>query len=210
MKRITLLLSILTILAIVISACSSSGAAVKCQTVEKSEQSQCYIDVGIETKDFSVCKQAEGRSENWCRFEVSKALDDVKGCESIKGDSYWSDICFKHFGETQANKDYCNIITNQKSGDECLTNVALDTGNPNVCKDIKDDKTQLQKCYYDSSIASINPLNCDRLENPINRDTCVSKIAKAKDDPELCKAIRLDELEQSCVRKFVVINNTNN
>jgi len=53
-------------------------------------------------------------------------------------------------------------------------------------------------------------LNCDRLENPINRDTCVSKIAKAKDDPELCKAIRLDELEQSCVRKFVVINNTNN
>lgn len=208
--KISTLLFISIIALLILSACNTNGAAVKCQTVEKADQTQCYIDVAIETKDISVCNSAEGRSENWCRFEASKALDLLEGCESLNGDVYWENICYKYFGENHADPELCNKVENKQSNQECLVNIAVDTGNPNVCKEIEvsiqEDNTQKEKCYYDSSIASLNPLNCDRLENPINRDTCVSKIARAKDDPELCNAIKLDEIEKGCIERFKLNN----
>lgn len=78
----------------------------------------CYLSVAIETGNYSLCNNLEGKAKDSCLENVFYTDYIPDDCSTIK--TPYNDYCSSYFGVTLNNESYCNEIDDSVLKNECL------------------------------------------------------------------------------------------
>ena len=92
--------------------------------------------------------------------------------------------------------ELCGAIVFSFYMDECFYEVAQETENENVCREIEEERTA-DKCYTKISKITENPTICTSVTSDLRRDSCYMRFA-LKGDYSVCDALIDDYYVKSC------------
>jgi hypothetical protein len=174
-----------------------------CNSENEWEQQDCLIDVAVNTAETEVCDKIEGQGKNNCIESIAESTDNLELCSTISGDSYWSDICYTHFGEKRADVEICRNIEHEGDKNECFFSIAQDTENFWACEEIYgSDQPRYNQCIFQVSVSSENTETCIYLEDFMDRALCVRKIAESLGDSSVCEQVKVEMVREQCYERL--------
>lgn len=159
-----------------------------CGSLEGTAKDQCYADA-------MKCSKIKGDlTRDLCVVELAKIQADPAICELVQDDNvkgncehqfvsseeacsnieneHWRNACNFKFASELADSTLCGVITNTLSREQCYQEVALITGNGELC-------------FHLGQLEGI---------------ACIRKVAKKTLDPDVCKLIKGRDLTQgACI-----------
>lgn len=186
-----------------------------CKSVAEPLKWECYVEFARATINLTICTLIENpRTKSHCFDEIANLTNRVEICDLIINDSFWSDRCYLTYAKNNNNASVCDKIQHVTKGggrpwvdeedefvgnrDICFRDVAIATSNLELCDDL-DSKFERKRCIYTIAIKERDVEICENFIS-VDRDSCVSKIAKLTNSSELCSKINIDVIKQSCLR----------
>lgn len=182
------------------------------------DKDDCTVDkCGLETNFILVHEDIiPCCGNNICEAEESKE-SCKEDCETPSSTGYFNDSITPHVEIinddipltekieriTELSKsdlttaiELCNAIVFSFYMDECFYEVAQETENENVCKEIEEERTA-DKCYTKISKITENPEICISVVSDLRRDSCYMRFA-LKGDYSVCDELIDDYYVKSC------------
>lgn len=168
---------------------------------------------------------AEERAKEDCAKEAILRMNDQKLCEVMFNHS-----CIEEIGLREKASEIELCKKKEKSEiQDCITEIALKTGNPSICEKIPDFKNDLcfkkmalklddvktckrilndytkNECIKEVAVKTNNFAACEEIDKAlsiIDRDSCFEAIAVNLNNPELCDRIETNYIKRSCYEKL--------
>lgn len=128
-----------------------------CEKVDGENKKSCYLSFDLNlsktSKDTAICDKI--KSSGWgsvqigfCLTNVAEYTGNYSLCENIKDYSNYRDICYVAVSRKSTNINICKIIKKPEEISDCIANIAINTGNRNLCEDVKNAYYK-EYCYID-------------------------------------------------------------
>src|SRR3989338_7503529 len=138
-------------------------------------KNDCYISVAKKTNDINICDKVIGEQEQFsecveniaisdknkkdgwsysvvesCFSNVAEYTGDTFLCEKVSDDSNSRDVCYLGVSRKSIDINLCNKIEYHYNAYKCVTNIAINTVNRNLCEMAPAKPINLKdNCYSD-------------------------------------------------------------
>lgn len=168
----------------------------------KDFKDDCLVKVANEKVDQTICELIlDEKMQFSCYSDISRLTNDVELCKMVETDEYWNTICYKNYAIGNNNSDYCWFIPKGEQNNPCFYEVAVKTLDWEACHDITD-TTLYNKCNHIISQRALRIEPCLQLNNLVDRDSCVIRLARKSDDVKICEEIKIEGIKEDCFDRF--------
>ncbi|MEK6938199.1 MAG: hypothetical protein AABX04_04100 [Nanoarchaeota archaeon] len=211
--------------AILIAACSQPNPK-DCPSLSGLTQDNCYLEAknctlitDSDVKDTCLVEEAKGAqdlaacdtvvsaaSKGYCQEQIAVLKNDFNICGQIK-DGYWGDNCYSILARGTNRSGLCGFVNHQGDREDCYYDLALALNDHKLCSKVPVNESQ--RCLYSIARSLQDEELCTLLEHPVNRASCILKVAKLRNDKLLCEKIKVNLIKEDC-RKYFLNQTTNN
>lgn len=169
----------------------------QCSRIENTQfRDSCVAELAKTKNDVKVCDLiVTSRTRGFCQEQIALQNDDPEICAGIL-DEYWQDNCYYHIALDHKDYGLCAYILEMAQNMDCVKKVAMETNNVELCERLS--PINKGECVWDIVTETKDVELCARFNNQVNIDACVYKVAKLSENQELCKGIKINEIEQTC------------
>ena len=176
-----------------------------CNNIKSSGiKSECYAELGILLKDFSLCDKTLNESPYYCKATIATNNLNLSQCSLVSNNDYWWDNCNANIALNSMNFNGCYEVRNRDQRNNCFYDIALNRSSIGECFQIRFSELQ-QKCVYTIATKSLDPENCDFMNDGINKYQCYQKIAKTLKNSSICDYIESKQIRQSCMNSTLSV-----
>ena len=162
-----------------------------CDSIEEDAlKTSCIANL---SGDVSICDNADLQLKDNCFKNFAVFSENPLVCENISNDLIKTD-CIK---QTSTDPDICNDLPNGFERDECLSRIALQTNNAQLCP--RNISNISINCL---AIIENNPSMCTMLDGDSEKDNCLLGIATKTYNPDLCSSLSTINAQTNCVALF--------
>jgi hypothetical protein len=193
------------------SVAGSTKNASICEGMRPDYQDNCYSDVGLATKDLSICEKINNSDmRDRCYSDVAIYHRDTSICDKTKipGEKEW---CVERIAVAKKDPELCDRIENGgnlsyfgqpnatlATRDLCYGATAEVTKDVSLCGKIDPkDLDMIDFCYEWVGVAKGDPLLCSKINGGPGRDRCYSGVAESKQNISDCDNV-VQENRNAC------------
>jgi hypothetical protein len=230
MQKKYLFIGIILIISLFLIACLPTGEIdpTDCPRLEGTAQDQCFfeknecsqisddtvrelcvVELAKVANDLQVCDLITDEAiKGNCQTQIAKLQNDNSICTQITS-QYWINNCYDAYARANNNADFCNKIQDITQQIECYYDVAIESENYETCFEI-DNSIEFKRdaCINNVAKKTKDSQPCAWLSTDTNKATCILRIAKLSEDPNLCKTIQIGIIEETCDGYFIEQNDS--
>jgi|WetSurMetagenome_2_1015567.scaffolds.fasta_scaffold28363_4 hypothetical protein len=168
-----------------------------CQRTDDGSRDSCYVSVGTQNLDPAACAGLQTPSRDLCFLDMAVGLMDLQICDNLtyseKGYKYWC------LAAAERNVSLCDRVGNEKWPD-CVYYVARLTGDGSICEKTND---KTGSCYIALAEYGKDPLYCENIKGPEEKDRCYASSAAARSEISLCRNVTSQNYKKECYGSFI-------
>jgi len=166
----------------------------------------CLISFAHEFKDESLCEKIDiVYKKSACHAIVNKAWNM---CYQLEKYEATQSECLKIYSKViQQGSTICDGLTEGRYLYDCLSSVAFNTNNENLCSKILIYNTR-RDCYYNIAFEYDRPNVCDLSPEQTDKDFCRTRLANKLFKPVLCEPIQDAKYKWGCFGDSIVKGKT--
>jgi hypothetical protein len=159
--------------------------------LDENRRNNCFERNAREAKNYLICNRiTDDIKQYFCYQILAKEANDILICNNITDEWYRYD-CLIHFykdKDYQARKELCVNLTDGRTQDRCIANLAVDFSQAETCLELPrerpftDDIKSIPRftCLFDVAVKLEDENICDLIDEDNRVLSCKSKIKKEK------------------------------
>lgn len=193
-------LILLSIVLIVLSACSNTSSYPKsCRNLEGNQRDVCTIKLATSEHNADLCSAIEKESFNtWCLTDVAKTTENISVCDRIK-DQRSQEFCKRDIIVKSGDANSCGSLTGT-ARDDCYDRIAINSSDWHICLNMSEKTGSYRdECIDKNSRKELNPYGCLEIRPGKLRESCLFSMSIASDTLETCNDIINETFSEFCV-----------
>jgi hypothetical protein len=154
----------------------------------------CEVYTGCIMPDEN-CEEITIVSRDECYWHVARLNNDANLCEEIT-DSYYKDKCLEEAVTQDPNT--CGKITDNTKQADCYVNLAVSTGDADLCKEIVYEIEHRDKCYVNVAEHTGDSRICGEIADPDLQEKCYFWVAEQAGNVDVCEEMTDVDLQVMC------------